>query len=97
MYRGYWEDRDDIAEPSVLTRCAVTVGLEADAFTASWGGEQYAENIVPYDDDAYAVGIRHVPTTIFNAEARLAKAGYADLARAMERYLVPIEQFTKEG
>jgi hypothetical protein len=54
--------------------------------------DRYTENIVPFDDEAYAAGIRHVPTFIFGAEEVLAEANYTDLAHAAERFLFRLER-----
>jgi predicted DsbA family dithiol-disulfide isomerase len=96
VYRGYWTDRDDIADMVVLRRYAADAGLDADAFAASVHAERYRENVPPFDDTAYSIGIRHVPTFYFNAEENLAEAGYADLARATERFLIRSERFKEK-
>lgn len=93
MYRGYWENHDDLADLDVLTGYAYTAGLDTTAFTQSVTTEQYVNNIIPFDDEAYAIGIRHVPTFLFGAEESLAEANYTDLARATERFLIRSERF----
>jgi predicted DsbA family dithiol-disulfide isomerase len=93
IYRGFWEKREDIANVDVLARLAGDAGLDSSALVAAVTEQRYENNIVPYDDDAYAVGIRHVPTFLFNGEEKLAEAPYADLARATERFLVRAEKF----
>lgn len=93
QYRGYWENHDDLADLDVLTGYANRAGLDTAAFRQSVESEQYARNIIPFDDDAYAIGVRHVPTFIFNAEEVLAEAPYSDLARATERFLIRSERF----
>jgi predicted DsbA family dithiol-disulfide isomerase len=93
VYRAYWERREDIADLGVLRRLAEASGLDGDAFAASVEVERYAENVVPFDDSAYALGVRHVPTFIFGAEEKLAEAHYADLARAAERFLVRAQRW----
>ncbi len=93
LYRGYWEKSADIADLNVLGDLAKSAGLDADALRASVESGEYENNIIPFDDDAYALGIRHVPTFLFNAEEKLAEAPYADLARATERFLIRSERF----
>lgn len=93
VYRAFWEKRANIAEVSVLGEIAASVGLDAVALQESIKSGQYENNIIPFDDDAYAMGIRHVPTFLFNAEEKLAEAPYADLARATERFLIRAEKF----
>ena len=93
VYRAFWERHEDIADLAVLTGLAQSAGLNGAAFVRSVESEEFAGNILPFDDTAYAFGIRHVPTFIFNAEERLAEAPYADLARATERFLIRAEKF----
>jgi predicted DsbA family dithiol-disulfide isomerase len=95
VYRGYWENRDDISDLAVLTRYAEAAGMNVAAFVESVQSERHAENIIPFDDVAYGVGIRHVPTFLFNAEEKLAEAAYSDLARATERFLIRAAKFKK--
>ncbi len=95
VYRAYWEEREDISEPAVLERLAARAGLDAAAFSDAVNAERFAENIVPFDDEAYATGIRHVPTFLFGAEEKMAEANYADLAHAAERFLVRAKKFQK--
>ncbi len=95
VYRAYWEERHDISDPAVLERLAATASLDPAAFSASVNTERFAENIVPFDDEAYALGIRHVPTFLFGAEEKLAEANYSDLAHAADRFLARAKKFQK--
>jgi predicted DsbA family dithiol-disulfide isomerase len=92
VYRAYWERCEDISNLEVLQALASNAGLDGNALADSVRTDRYTENIVPFDDDAYASGIRHVPTFIFGAEEFLAEANYADLAHAAERYLFRLER-----
>ncbi len=87
VYRAYWERREDISDLTVLEKLAEEAGLPGAALVEAIRSEQQAENIVPFDDEAYALGIRHVPTFLFGAEEKLAEANYSDLAHATERFL----------
>jgi predicted DsbA family dithiol-disulfide isomerase len=93
VYRAYWEEREDISDLSVLERLAAHAGLDPDAFLISVNAERFAENIIPFDDEAYAMGIRHVPTFLLGAEEKLAEANYSDLAHAADRFLVRAKKF----
>jgi predicted DsbA family dithiol-disulfide isomerase len=71
---------------------ARSAGLDSDAFVAAIEAEQHADRIVPFDDPAYAIGIRHIPTFIFGAEEQMAEANYTDLAHATERFLFRLKK-----
>lgn len=96
VYRGFWEHHEDISDLAVLERLASAVGLDGAALAASVRAERFAETIVPFDEDAYARGIRHVPTFLFGAEEYLAEAHYADLAHAAERFLARAKRFKEK-
>jgi predicted DsbA family dithiol-disulfide isomerase len=93
VYRAFWERCEDISDLTVLQRLASDAGLDGSALVAAIEDGRYENQVVPFDDDAYRIGIRHVPTFFFNAEEKLAEAPYADLARATERFLVRSEKF----
>jgi len=92
VYRAYWEQRRDIADVEVLAGIADSVGLSGAALADSVRDGRYENHVVPFDDTAYSIGIRHVPTFLFNAEELLAEAPYTDLARATERFLIRVER-----
>jgi predicted DsbA family dithiol-disulfide isomerase len=92
VYRAYWERCDNISDLEVLEALANSVGLKGASLADSIRADRYTENILPFDDEAYAAGIRHVPTFIFGAEEFLAEANYADLAHAAERFLFRLER-----
>ncbi len=94
VYKAFWEQCADIADVDVLAALADGAGLSGAACADSVRAKRWEENITPYDDEAYRVGIRHVPSFIFNGEELLAEAPYADLARAAERFLIRAEKFT---
>lgn len=96
VYRAYWEQEQDISDLVVLERIAANADLDPDAFAQSIEAEQFAQNVVPFDDEAYALGIRHVPTFVFGAEERLAEANYSDLAHAVERFLFRARRLQKK-
>ena len=96
VYRGYWEHHVDISDHDALGGLAEIAGVNGAALIDSIRAEKFAENILPFDDTAYANGIRHVPTFIFNGEEHLAEAHYSDLAHAVERFVVRAERFLKE-
>ena len=93
VYRGYWEHHVDISDNDALGGLAEIAGIDGAALIESVRAERFAENILPFDDAAYANSIRHVPTFLFNSEELLAEANYSDLAHATERFLVRAEKF----
>jgi len=73
-----------------------SVGLDPDALEESIRSERHAEAILPFDDPAYAAGIRNVPTFVFGANEQLAEANLDDLRRAAERFLIRRERLRPE-
>ena len=88
VYRAFWERCADIESLDVLAELGAGIGLDAAALVASITAEKGAENILPFDDGAYAKGVRHVPTFIFGTEELLAEAHYIELAYATQRFLI---------
>ena len=88
QYRAYWERCEDIESWEVLAEIGKQLGLDAEALLAAIDAEQGVENILAFDDGAYAKGIRHVPTFIFGTEELLAEAHNIELAYATQRFLV---------
>jgi predicted DsbA family dithiol-disulfide isomerase len=98
IYRAHWERSEDIANVDVLVSLADAAGLDGGALADSVRSARYDDHILPFDDDIYAFGIRHIPTFFFNAEEKLGEAPYADLANATDRFLVRVERIrTKYG
>lgn len=93
VYRAYWENQADVSDHAVLTRIAESVGVASAPLLQSVAADEFAGNILGFDDDAYAAGIRHVPTFVFGGEERLAEAPYASLAHATERFLIRAEKY----
>jgi len=87
VYRAFWEHSEDISDLAVLGRLAESVGLGTDLFLAAVSSKAYYDEIVRFDDDAYAADITHVPTFLFRGE-RCAEAPYTTIKELAERYLV---------
>lgn len=92
LYGAHWEKHEDISRLETLKQYAEVQGLNAAPMLESVAKDGFAAHILDFDDEAYAAGIRHVPTFVFGAEERLAEAPYTDLARATERFLVRVEK-----
>ena len=86
VYRAFWERSEDISDLAVLGRLAESAGLGTDAFLAAVSSKAYYDEIVRFDDDAYAADVTHVPTFLFRGE-RCAEAPYTTIKELAERYL----------
>lgn len=78
VYRAFWERSEDISDHGVLGAVAEKAGLDRDDFLTAIRAHRYSGKIVPFDDDAYAADITHVPTFVFRGE-RCAEASYATI------------------
>jgi predicted DsbA family dithiol-disulfide isomerase len=87
VYRAFWERSEDISDLDVLGRLAEGISLNEAAFLRAVSGREYYNDIVRFDDDAYAADITHVPTFLFRGE-RCAEAPYAAIQELAERYLI---------
>jgi len=87
VYRAFWERSEDIRDRAVLGTLAESAGLNAAEFLAAVSSKAYYDEIVRFDDDAYAADIHHVPTFVFQGE-RCAEAPYATIRELAERYLI---------
>lgn len=88
VYKAYWLECADIENLQVLRRIGQDIGLDPDALEESIATERHAEEILGFDNPAYAAGIRNVPTFVFGANEQLAEANLDDLRRATERFLI---------
>ena len=87
VYRAFWERSEDIGDLDVLVRLAVSAGLDQAGFRAAVSSKAYYDQIVRFDDDAYAADVTHVPTFIFRGE-RCAEAPYTTIRDLAQRYLI---------
>jgi len=87
VYRAYWEGMRDISDINVLKEIALNAGLDAEEFSSAVAERRYHDRIVPFDDEAYADDITHVPTFQFRGE-RAAEAPYSTIRDLAQRFLV---------
>jgi len=87
VYRAFWERSEDISDLEVLGSLAEGAGLDKAAFLAAVSAKAYYQEIVRFDDDAYAADVTHVPTFIFRGE-RCAEAPYETIQDLARRYLI---------
>jgi predicted DsbA family dithiol-disulfide isomerase len=86
VYRAFWEQSKDISDVQVLANIASNSGLNRDDFVSALHEKRFNDLIVPFDDEAYADDITHVPTFKFRGE-RAAEAPYAIIRNLTERFL----------
>jgi len=87
VYRAFWERSEDISALNVLGRLAEGAGLDRAAFLQAVSSKAYYDQIVCFDDDAYAADVTHVPTFLFRGE-RCAEAPYTTIRDLAQRYLI---------
>ena len=87
VYRAFWEGSEDISNLNVLGRLAEGAGLDQAKFLAAVSSKAYYDEIVRFDDAAYAADVTHVPTFLFRGE-RCAEAPYSTIRELAERYLI---------
>ena len=71
LFRGYFEEGDDVSSPSVLTRLAERAGLEAAAFLDSDDG---TEEVRAEEAEGLRLGIRGVPYFVLSGAYGLSGA-----------------------
>jgi predicted DsbA family dithiol-disulfide isomerase len=86
VYRAYWEKSKDISDIEILADIAENAGLERGDFVNALREKRFNHLIVPFDDEAYADDITHVPTFRFRGE-RTAEAPYAVIRDLTLRFL----------
>ena len=87
VYRAFWERSEDISDLDVLGELAGGAGLDREAFRGAVSSKAYYNEIVRFDDDAYAADVTHVPTFLFRGE-RCAEAPYSIIRDLAQRYLI---------
>lgn len=87
VYRAYWEGMRDISSLEVLGEIAAGAGLDPAEFDRAVSERRFADRIVPFDDEAYADDITHVPTFQFRGE-RAAEAPYSTIRDMAQRFLI---------
>lgn len=87
VYRAYWEGMKDISSLDVLSEAAAGAGLDPAEFAKAVSERKFEDKIVPFDDEAYADDITHVPTFQFRGE-RAAEAPYSTIRDLAQRFLI---------
>src|SRR5579883_458973 len=87
VYRAYWEAMRDISDIGVLKEIAAGAGLNPEDFAKAVAEKRYNDKIVPFNEEAYADGITHVPTFRYRGE-QAARSPYSTLRDLTQRFLV---------
>ena len=87
VYRAFWERSEDISDLDLLGRLAEGAGVDKSQFLQAVSTKAYYDQIVRFDDNAYAADVTHVPTFIFRGE-RCAEAPYSTIRDLAQRYLI---------
>jgi len=80
LYPAYWQEGEEINDVQVLVRLAQGIVRNLDALADAIEKKQFADRIVPFDDDAYAAGVYNVPT-FYIGGGRYAEQPYSVLQR----------------
>lgn len=83
LYVAYWERGEEINSPDVLKALLSPLGVDGEALDEAIEKDLGAENLVGFDDDAYANGVYNVPTFFIGGE-RYAEQPFVVLAKAVE-------------
>lgn len=83
LYRAYWERGEDISTPENVARIAHGIVRDLDAMSSCIQKRCGMDEIVGFDDPAYATGVYNVPTFFIGRE-RLAEQPYGVLVAALE-------------
>jgi predicted DsbA family dithiol-disulfide isomerase len=83
LYRAYWQGAKEINNPAVLREVATGIVKDLDALSAAVESREFKENIVGFDDPAYAAGVYNVPTFFINGKS-LAEQPYVVLQKALK-------------
>ena len=82
LYRAYWERGVDISDPAQLLCIAESLGLEPVGLLKAIAEKSYKDEIIGFDEPAYASGIFNVPTFTIGGE-RYAEQPYVVLQKAV--------------
>lgn len=90
LYRAVWEQGRNIDDPETLIELAEGVISNPHELYSVWEERRFADQIVGFDDSAYASGVYNVPTFWIGGR-RFAEESYASLRDAVARELASPE------
>lgn len=86
LYRAYWEQGREINRIDVLRELAGNVLDDVGAMAQAVESRAFRDQIVGFDEDAYAAGVYNVPT-FYIGERRYAEQPYVVLKKAVRALL----------
>lgn len=86
LYTAYWQHGTDLAVVENLWKLVQDDGLDEEDFRAALGERRFAEQIIGFDEAAYASGVYNVPTYFVGGE-RFAEQPYTVLEAAVRKAL----------
>lgn len=84
LYRAYWQQGVEINNPAVLRTLAEGIVKDLDGLSEAIATRKFKENIVGFDDPAYALGVYNVPTFFIDG-GRYAEQPYTALVAAVPK------------
>ena len=82
IYRAFWEDGRDINKIELICEIACGIVSNIDEMKSAIESDRFGDQVVDFDEDAYASGVYNVPT-FFIGEKRLAEQPYSAIRKAM--------------
>jgi len=86
FYHALWRRGENINDVAVIKELASGTVKDIDALVSAVETQKFRENVVHFDDDAYAAGIYNVPT-FFIGGLRYAEQPYSVLRQAVKKEL----------
>ncbi len=81
IYRAFWENGRDINKVEVLCDLAHGIVKNIDALRSAIIEDRFGDQVIDFDEDAYATGVYNVPT-FFIGDQRLAEQPYSTIRTA---------------
>ncbi len=82
LYRAFWEGGRNINDPHVISDVLRGIVHDLDALAYAIKNDKFGDQVVDFDDDAYARGVYNVPTFFIGAD-RYAEQPYGILRKAL--------------
>ncbi|WP_458526327.1 DsbA family oxidoreductase [Onishia taeanensis] len=90
LFRGFFEDSLDLANPAALVAVAADLGLEGESLEKALGDGRYREQVLADQQAARALGIQGVPGLRFSLDGE--HAGILEGAQPRRQLLLAVER-----